>query len=776
MLSAQTAAVNSAVNYSELGSGMDDLARLRGYFDTATLPYDSPTIVNETKWRMDQLRANSFRSITDANGTYLNGTTFVSSTPLTEKLDLYKDKGLSLPHIVVGSHQPSHLSGSAWLWTPAQWDQYEEYCYKFIKHVMTDYRGGWNEVRFEITNEMEVAETYWSVNGSWSPGHLNRYNGFLKIYREWAQAAQRFANETGKQPRVMGPVTGVGSFLYWTDCPWYQWFIRDVVAEGLRFDAFTLHFYGPSDTVGSQPDYYGDRIAFSTMITAIRNELISKGRSGTPIYVTEWGACDWFSRQNLMDAVNPTPVGGAWTAAFLREMLTTRIDDAVMLYFREPNENGWNEIAPLGSFGKVTYPKPSFNVLRMFAALPGTRKQVATSNWHGDLGVIASASADQIGVLVHNFNFDANNVLDKTEARSVTLTVSGAPFSGQQTVRRYLVDANNSNVDQYLLAGQKPPLSKCELKLAETFTVTFSGGSAILPARTLGKSAVSLFLIGGSGIPGGQFTGDYTLRNVSSGKLMDVASAAITDGANVIQLSDTVSASQVWQLIDAGNGYYVLKNVHSGKAAEITGASQSQGAQVKQYGQDGADEQLFSIIPFDDGNSYKIIASHSGLSVSNGGPSYDGRVLGQDAFWGGGHQVWSVVSESAIDLEAESATLGGGAMVFNATSASGGMNVGGLHAAGAYVQFSNVSNPNPGGKTKLEIIYSSNEQNPAVVTVYRNGTVVPNGSLVCAGTGGWGTFSGRVSVALTLGSSDTIKVVGGQRGINIDYVRFSPTK
>ncbi|MDF3058465.1 MAG: hypothetical protein K0R17_2680 [Rariglobus sp.] len=37
---------------------------------------------------------------------------------------------------------------------------------------------------------------------------------------------------------------------------------------------------------------------------------------------------------------------------------------------------------------------------------------------------------------------------------------------------------------------------------------------------------------------------------------------------------------------------------------------------------------------------------------------------------------------------------------------------------------------------------------------------------------GWG----RVSVALTLGSSDTIKVVGGQRGINIDYVRFSPTK
>ncbi len=809
-LGQQTATVNCSATLSE--SGGDDLARLRGYFDTATWPQRAGPLNRETRWRMDQIRANSVRSIHDEDGSILSSGTFVPSAAFKETMDRYKDMGMSTPHIVVGLKKPDHLppfpdanpsptpspspcptpppADGPWNWTAAEWDNYEDYCYKLIRHVMLDYRGGWQEVRFEITNEAEVAGELWSAVPNytcphkWGPGQRELYDGFLKIYREWAQAAQRVANETGKNPRIMGPVTGIGSVLYWTSTPWHIWFLDDITAEGLRLDVFTIHFYGPSDPIGNQPDYYPieeRRYPFAQLISDFRTKLNAVGRPNTPIHVTEWGPCDWFLRPTLMKAVNPTPVGGAWTAAMLREMLTRNIEDATLLYFREPedeSESGseWHLIAPLATLHNVTYAKPSFNVLRMFSSLPGTRRPVTTTNWHNDLGVTASSSNTQVGIVVHNYNYNACTEQEKTTAQTVTLSVAGSSLNGSQIVRRYLVDANNSNMNKYLLLNQIPHMHDCELKLVETFNVTFGGGAASLPACTLDPSAVSLWLIGGPAIPEGDLVGDYTLTSVDSGNLLDIANLSLLAGANAIQYHETGAISQTWALTDIGNGYYKVINKNSGMALDVQNASTANAASILQYGYGGGANQIFAVRLADDGLSHKLVASHSGRIVDTGGGTSDGLPTIQYEYNGAANHRWFLRSSAEIRAEAESGTLGNGSVINLSANASNGRVIGSMHGPGAYVLFNNIANPNPSGLSKIEIVYASADAVPAQLSVYLNGAGTAAATLLCAKTADWDAVTGVVSFKAQLTSLNTIKIVGGNGGVNIDYIKLSPAK
>lgn len=780
---AQTVTVNCGARYDEFGSGVDDLAKIRGYYDTATLLPETGPILRETRWRMDQLKAHSFRSIHDEDGSQMSGSTFVPSSSFLAALDRYKNQAMVTPHIVVGLVKPSHMvapfaPNNIDDWTATDWDHYGQYCEALIRYVMTTYRGGWQEVRFEITNEAEVHASIWSASGSWNPGDPHLYEGFFKIYREWALAASRVAATTSKDPRVIGPVTGVGGLLYWTNYLWYDWFIDDVVTENLRLDGFTLHFYGPSDPIGSQPDYYGNRMPFANMITTFRNKLIAAGRGNTPLYITEWGACDWFSRTDLMEAVNATPVGGAWTAAMLRAMLTNKIDDAVHLFFRENEGVAWDRVGPVATFNQVTYPKPAFNVMRMFSALPGERKQISTSNWNNDLGAIAGANSNQIGVLVHNFDFDANTVAEMTSPMNVTVAITGSSLNGTQTARRYVVDSNHSNVDKFLplATGTLPPIQECELQLVETTTVVFSGGAATLPARTVDQSGVSLWLIGGPAIPEGDLVGDYTIKNSGSGKYLDVANS--TSGTYVVQNPPSGGLSQIWTLTDIGGGYYKIVNKSSNLALTIQGGSTANGAQTVQQAYTGAQQQIFVVRQSDAGLTHRIIASHSGRILENASNPNNGVPASQWPFTvtQPAHQQWVLKSTAEVKIEAETGSTGNGATVSPNGGASGGQAVGSMHGAGAFVQLSGIANPNPSGLTKIDIVYASAEADPPKLKVYLNGSATPAATLTCAGTSSWTSATGIVSLSAPLSSSNTIKIEGGQRGIDIDYVKLSPTK
>ncbi len=783
---AQVVTVDCATRLDEYGPGQDDIARLRGYFDTATLLPETGPILRETRWRMDQLKANSFRSIGDEDNSQLDASgNFLPSSAFKAALDRYKDQVMSKPHIVVALNRPPHMvapfvPNDIATWTAADWNKYEDYCYKLIRHVMINYRGGWQEVRFEITNEAEASPTgtIWSAAGVWGNGDRHMYEGFFKIYREWAQAAQRVASETGKNPMVMGPVTGIGSFLYWPESPWYSWFLDDVAAEGLRLDAFTIHFYGPNDPIGSHEDYYENRIRFDDMVTIFRNKLAAIGRPNTPIQVTEWGPCDWFYRTDLVTAVNATPVGGAWTAEMLRQMLTSKIDDATLLLFRENNGLPWNLIGPVATFNNVTYPKPAFNVMRMFSALPGERKAVSLSSWDPDLKAIASAGNGQIGILVSNYDFDAEDIIDKSQPHSFGVTLTNPSLTGLQTVRRYVVDANNSNVSKFLplAAGTLAPIQECELRLVDVFNVNFSGGSITLPNRTIEKSGVSLWLIGGGALREGELVGDYTIKNVDTGKFLDIAGTS--SGSSIVHQPPSGALSQVWTLTDIGGGYYKIVNKSTNMAFTVQNGSTSDGTPLVQQSYSGAQHQIFVVRQSDNGIDYRIIASHSGRIIENSSNPNNGMPATQWPFTDAqpAHQRWTLKSTAEVRLEAESGTLGNGAVVSPNGGASGGSAVGSMHNAGAFVQLSGIANPNPTGLSKIDIVYASGDVIPPQISVYLNGSATATATLTCPGTSSWSSTTGVVSLSVPLASSNTIKLVGGQGGIDIDYVKVSPTK
>lgn len=122
---------------------------------------------------------------------------------------------------------------------------------------------------------------------------------------------------------------------------------------------------------------------------------------------------------------------------------------------------------------------------------------------------------------------------------------------------------------------------------------------------------------------------------------------------------------------------------------------------------------------------------------------------------------------TASKYEAENGTLANGVIVANDGAASGGKCIQNMHLANASCQISNI-NSGTGGSKNLKLSYASNEA--STVTIYVNGTSV--GTLSCPATGGWSTFTGSVQKAITVnsGTGNTIKIVGGSGGINLDYI------
>jgi hypothetical protein len=93
--------------------------------------------------------------------------------------------------------------------------------------------------------------------------------------------------------------------------------------------------------------------------------------------------------------------------------------------------------------------------------------------------------------------FDYSNRVfkDLSTPKAVNVQFNNLPFSGRAVVQRYLIDANTSNLARYLDAEQRPDYGGTNLQKVEETNVIISKGTVILPQVTLGKSAVSLWII-----------------------------------------------------------------------------------------------------------------------------------------------------------------------------------------------------------------------------------------------------------------------------------------
>ena len=123
-----------------------------------------------------------------------------------------------------------------------------------------------------------------------------------------------------------------------------------------------------------------------------------------------------------------------------------------------------------------------------------------------------------------------------------------------------------------------------------------------------------------------------------------------------------------------------------------------------------------------------------------------------------------------VKYEAENAVLGNGAAAASDNSASGGKCVQNLHLANSYCQFNNVDGRN-GGRATIDIYFAA--AGTGKVNLNVNG--VDYSFLNTLTTGGWSNFSGHtyLTVPLNPGTTNTIRLTGGNGGVNMDYITIS---
>lgn len=126
---------------------------------------------------------------------------------------------------------------------------------------------------------------------------------------------------------------------------------------------------------------------------------------------------------------------------------------------------------------------------------------------------------------------------------------------------------------------------------------------------------------------------------------------------------------------------------------------------------------------------------------------------------------------ATVKYAAENAVAASGAQVIDSPAANGGKCVGQLHLQNASVQFNQVACGKDGQAT-IEIHYATAEK--AKVRLFVNGE---DYSFVnTPATGGWENYTGHseLTVPFAAGNTNTVRLVGGTGGLNVDYITVTP--
>ena len=89
----------------------------------------------------------------------------------------------------------------------------------------------------------------------------------------------------------------------------------------------------------------------------------------------------------------------------------------------------------------------------------------------------------------------------------------------------------------------------------------------------------------------------YKIMNVNANKALDVDNSSMKDGGNVLIWTDNGQLNQRWNIIDAGGDYVFLENANSGKMLDVDSGSMSDGGNVIQWSKNGNYNQQWKLVP-----------------------------------------------------------------------------------------------------------------------------------------------------------------------------------
>jgi hypothetical protein len=501
----QSAAVSTAtlvVDASQAlsATGGDDVAAARTLFRSASYP-ESNGGLESTASLLDGIGTTFSRTINAEDGSYVDGSGgFHASDRLNWNLPWMKRYGYNA-HVIVGQRQPAFIATPAPQWTADDWARYQDYATKLVRFVAVEFDGtGFPQTIFEVGNEVDITQDVrdlWTLaNPAVPQGDESRLQHYLAIYAVWARAVATVAAENpGRAINIAGPALG-GQSLFLTNSYWHERFANYVAANGLRLDIMTFHFYG--DLLNGWANVPGSSLR--AQLQRIRQALVVYNLGSVLIEVSEYGPSE--GSDAVFGHINYSHESAAWGAMFLNEALAGTATLGSNLIVRDnfgANPTGSATVASLTHIENgVDYPKPIYNTFRMFTMLPGTRKAVTGTAQEPDVRGFASADGASAALIAYNYNYRFNwpsDYTDLTVPESVVPAFVNLPFGGTVSVERWLVDESTSNIEYYIDNGKPLDFNGTMLARVESCSATVSGGSLVLPARTLGTSGVSLWIV-----------------------------------------------------------------------------------------------------------------------------------------------------------------------------------------------------------------------------------------------------------------------------------------
>jgi hypothetical protein len=129
------------------------------------------------------------------------------------------------------------------------------------------------------------------------------------------------------------------------------------------------------------------------------------------------------------------------------------------------------------------------------------------------------------------------------------------------------------------------------------------------------------------------------IRNVNSGRCVDVFGGSTNKNANVQQFSCNNGANQRWEFVDLGGGQYAIRNVNSGQVLDVAGDSRANGANVQQFPWNGGANQRWKTRG--PNNNFELVNVNSGkcLEVQGGGKGNNVNIA-QSQCNGARYQRW----------------------------------------------------------------------------------------------------------------------------------------
>ena len=157
-------------------------------------------------------------------------------------------------------------------------------------------------------------------------------------------------------------------------------------------------------------------------------------------------------------------------------------------------------------------------------------------------------------------------------------------------------------------------------KSTQTFTITVSGGSTLIP------------------------NGTYIVTAVNSGLAIDDPDSSTTDGEDMQLYTVNDGANQQWKVTNLGNNVITLTNGSSGQLLDVSGDSKTAGALVDQWPGNGQTNQEWNVISVGSG-IYELTSVNSGLALDVvGGGTTNGTGIDQWTYGGNTWQQWKFTS------------------------------------------------------------------------------------------------------------------------------------